>query len=133
MFYRCKTFTLTWHHFLVDGMVPNGSGILFPIHHPQEEKDIHDTLHACFEPTTLWSRLTSSKTGLREAPYHSNLVARQFGLSQMLPKCFILKGKTFFFSIDNATKKWLAGFHEFCKRKAGFLGSLDYSLSCHFT
>ncbi|KAI5386525.1 hypothetical protein KIW84_072887 [Lathyrus oleraceus] len=102
----------------------------FPNPSRREENEIHDTLIYFFNHTTLWSRLTSAKTSLRVAPYQPNLVSRKFGLSQMLPKCL---GEAFFFSAKNTTERWLKSYHEFCKRKEGFLYAFDYKLSYHCT
>lgn len=129
MFYRCKTFTSTMAPFTSRHCGPEWFKKPFSNPSPQEENGIHATVHACFNPTSLWSRLTSPKTRLRVAPYHPNLEARQFGLSQLPLKCFISEGNAFFFS----TKKWLENCHYFCKRKEVFLGSFDYSLSYHCT
>lgn len=60
-------------------------------------------------------------------------MARQFGLSQLLPKCFIPKGEAFFCSTDNGTEKWLKGSHEYYKKKEVFLHASEYKLSYHYT
>lgn len=105
----------------------------FPNPSRREEDEIHNTLFVFFNPIILWSRLNSSKTSLREAPYHPNLVNNKFGLSQLLPKCCIPIGEGFLCSTDNAIEKWLKGNHEYCKKNEFFLHDFDYTLSYHCT
>lgn len=114
-------------------MVPTDSGNLFLIH-PHNRRGTYDTFIAYFNPTSLWSRLTSSKKGLRATPYQPNLMYKQFGLIEILHKCFIPKGESFFFFFnDNATETWLKSFHEFWKRKSFFLHDFYYTLFYHCT
>ncbi|KAI5387916.1 hypothetical protein KIW84_073856 [Lathyrus oleraceus] len=59
----------------------------------QDERDIHDTLLACFKPNSMWTRLTSFKSGIRADAYQPNLAAIKFGLSQLLPKSLVPQAK----------------------------------------
>lgn len=62
-----------------------------------------------------------------------NLAARQFGLSQLLPKSLDPQAKAFFFSTDTPNEIQIKNCHKFCKRSEFFLNSFDYFLSYHFT
>lgn len=86
MIYRCKMFTSTMAPFASQNYGHEWFRKPFLNLSRQEENDIHDTLLTYLNPTALWTSLTSSKSGLREATYQPNLLARQFYLSQLLPK-----------------------------------------------
>lgn len=73
-----------------------------PVPHPSpnEEMKIHDYLLECFQPAPLWVKLSSSKMGISVTAYQPNLVARQFGLTQLLPNSLIPKVEAILVSID---------------------------------
>lgn len=93
----------------------------------QDERDIHDTLLACFQPTSLWTRLTSFKSGIKADAYQPNLVAIKFGLSQLLPKSLVPQAKVFFFYTHTPNERWLESCQIFCKRKDFSLVPLNWS------
>ncbi|KAI5426149.1 hypothetical protein KIW84_031830 [Lathyrus oleraceus] len=76
----CKTFTLIMTPFSSRKCRPEWFRKPFPNLSRQEEKEIHDTLLACFQPTAIWARSASSNSGLRAYPYNPNLAAMQFGV-----------------------------------------------------
>lgn len=77
--------------------------------------------------------LTTLALGFRVAPYQPILVARQFGLSHLLPKCLIPRGKSYYCILDPDTKRWLKGSCLFYRKTEVFLHAFDYTLSYHFT
>ncbi|KAI5403855.1 hypothetical protein KIW84_051124 [Lathyrus oleraceus] len=81
----------------------------YPNQYRREQDEIKKFLFAYFNPTLLWMRLTTITIGLRVARYQLNLVAREFGLIQLLYKCLIPNAKTFLCIVDIATKRWLKG------------------------
>lgn len=105
----------------------------FPNSSRHDERDKHDTLLACFHPTTQWTRLTYSKLGIRACVYQPNLVARKFSFSQLFPKSLIPKAEACFFSSDAHHEEWLEGCHKFCKSKEIILNSFKFSLSYNCT
>ncbi|KAI5383391.1 hypothetical protein KIW84_070698 [Lathyrus oleraceus] len=81
----------------------------------------------------MFCRLTTSLVGLRVAPYQPNLVARQIGLSELLPKCVIPRVETLFCMLDTATERWLKGSRLVYIKKEVFFHAFDYILSYHCT
>lgn len=71
--------------------------------------------------------------GIRATTYHLNLVARKFGLSQLLPKSLTLKEDIIFFSTEKPGKEWLMNCKVFFGKNKVILNSLGLSLSFHFT
>lgn len=61
----------------------------FPSSNVEREKDICGVLMECFWPAHLWTILIIGGIGIRLPTYQANLVARQFGLSLLLPKTLI--------------------------------------------
>lgn len=128
MFYRCKIFTSMMEPFSSQQCDPNWFKKTFHNSSWGEEDEMHDILFSGFNPIVMWSRLNYVKTGLREAPYQPNPVVRKFGLSQLLPKCFIPKGEPFFSSTDNNTEKWLKGSHKYFFLKTSFPSGFRLSI-----
>lgn len=65
MLYTCKSFISTMAPFSSRWCGIEWFRKPFPNPSCQDERDIPDTLLACFQPTCLWTRLTSSKSGMR--------------------------------------------------------------------
>ncbi|MCI09893.1 hypothetical protein A2U01_0030984, partial [Trifolium medium] len=58
----------------------------FPATNPDDEEEINEILLAFLNPTILSSQLGVTKTYLGLVGYQPNLVVRQFGFSQFIPK-----------------------------------------------
>lgn len=104
-FYGCKNFTKSMAPFSNRQCGPKWFRKPYPHQSRREKDEIEKVLFACFNPTLLWTRITTTKVGLRVAPYQPNLVGRKFGVSQLLPKCLIPSAKTFFCMLDTATDR----------------------------
>ncbi|KAI5445131.1 hypothetical protein KIW84_013400 [Lathyrus oleraceus] len=100
---------------------------------PNKEREIHDILLECFQPAPLWTKSTSSRTGIRVVSYQPNLVARKFSLSKLIPKSLIPEEDVILFSTDEPSEKWLKSCKDFFGEKNMVLNCLEFSLSFHCT
>lgn len=97
---------------LVQKQLPNSS--------PNKKRKIHNILLEYFQLDPLSTKLCSSKSGIRVSIYQPNLVSRQFGLSQFLPKSLIPKSDSISISIEEPNKEWLGKCATFFKKRLYF-------------
>lgn len=70
--------------------------------------------------------LTTKKTGISMCVYKPNLVAMQFGLSQLFPKPLVLELQGLFISRDDSREETLVVYVEFFLDKPFYLPSFKY-------
>lgn len=103
----------------------------FPSPNAEKEKYIRGILMECFQLDPLWTRLSIGGRGIRLDTYQPNLVAKQFGLSQLLPKSLIPQEDCVFISIDNSCEENLTKCLNIFKDKPFYLPSFNFFLSFH--
>lgn len=87
----------------------------------------------CFRPTPLWTKLSTVESGIRLAEYQPNLVTKQFGLSQFLPKFLTPSEDCMFISTANASEETLVQCLINFKKKSFDFPYFRFSLSFYYT
>lgn len=131
MFHNCNKFVSTMAHFVSRSYGPDSFKMEFPTSFPKDQREFHNTLLEFFKPSTLSTRISSTKSGVRVASYCQNLVAMKFGFRQFFPKSFFAKEQSVFLASDEPHKQWYQKCLKFYTKKFTHMNPFELSLSFH--
>lgn len=127
MFYNCKTFNQTIVPFVTQQYGLTCFLAPFPHSFVKGQSDIYVVLKECFPHAPSWMKLAKGKVKLSIGAYQPNIMARRFGMSQILPKKQFPGGLRSFYSHKRRTIEDLAKCHNFFKYEPFYLSSFKYS------